>query len=413
MDWWWRRKRNKKQILARGAKLLEDLIECCDGKSNPIKFFSADQILKLTNSFNYSNHISGLTGYGCYHWTKWYSGNNENHRKILVKKLCIYQDENICRDIAISSMVSGHKSFLKLFGYCFESECPVMVYHGVKNHGKLDISAQTWKMRIKTSYDIATALAYLHTAFPRPFVYRSMSLGNIFVDEYGNAKLTDLSYCVSIPQGETFVCVDDTPVGFYGYIVDHNYRKSSIISEKTDVFSFGFLMQSLLVGSERSSKIWVEASEKGYTKRNVNDDTYQFWLSKFGVEDRRMDEIADPHMIEKMNDISEQELFQMKAFLMFSLRCVGLKGEIPTMVEVAKELKNIQRFLYTTDSFSSSGETQFNFLQDISSIVDLSSHTTNTKAFLTCIACLHIFHEMFQWLMLTWFRFLRKKKRMC
>ncbi|EOA34220.1 hypothetical protein CARUB_v10021731mg [Capsella rubella] len=351
---WLRKTKNKKptksEIVAneRGAKLLEELIECCNGKSNPIKFFSAEEILKATNSFRDSNRIIGLSG-GNNYWTEWYSGKNENHSKIRVKKIYRYGDEKIiCRDIAVSSMVSGHKNFMKLVGCCLEFKDPVIVYDDVKKHSKLDLSSQSWKRRMKTAEDIAIAVAYLHTAFPMPFVHRCMSLLNIFVDEDGTAKLTDFSYCVSIPQGETSVQVDDTPMlGFYGY-VEYDHRKSGVVSEKTDVFAFGFFMQSLLIGRERSWEIWEKVNENGYNERNVDDESHQFWLSKFGVEEKRMDhEFADQEMIEKMGEISEEELFQMKAFLMLSLRCVGHKGEIPTMVEVAKELKKIQRSLNT------------------------------------------------------------------
>lgn len=50
---------------------------------------------------------------------------------------------------------------------------------------------------MKIAEDIATALAYLHTAFPRPFVYANMKLENILLDEDGVAKLWDFSSCVS------------------------------------------------------------------------------------------------------------------------------------------------------------------------------------------------------------------------
>ncbi|CAH8280106.1 unnamed protein product [Arabidopsis lyrata] len=72
------------------------------------------------------------------------------------------------------------------------------------------------------------------------------------------------------------------------------------------------------------------------------------------MEDRRIEEIADPKMIEKMGQISEQELCQMEAFRMLSLRCIGPSEEVPTMVEVAKELKKIQTSLQN-DSSSPSG----------------------------------------------------------
>ncbi|EFH42523.1 predicted protein [Arabidopsis lyrata subsp. lyrata] len=186
MGWWWR-KRNKKLILERGAKLLEDLIEFGHGQSNPIKFLSADEILKATNNFSDSNRVS----------SDWYSGKNENHPMILIKK-----------DVGL-------------------------------------------------------------------------------------------------------------------------YSLRSIVSEKTDVCcAFGMFMgQTLLLGNK---SILINGSRL--------------------MEDRRIEEIADPKMIEKMGQISEQELCQMEAFRMLSLRCIGPSEEVPTMVEVAKELKKIQTSLQNDSS---------------------------------------------------------------
>lgn len=125
----------------RGAILLEDLIECCDGKSNPIKFFSPDQIIEATDNFRNSNHaFANLIYY------EWYSGKNKKHPMMLLiekftHKLSYYQQEKLfCRDIAISSMVSGHKNFLKLVGCCLGSGDVAMVFHGVKKHHRLDLN---------------------------------------------------------------------------------------------------------------------------------------------------------------------------------------------------------------------------------------------------------------------------------
>ncbi|CAL9239254.1 unnamed protein product [Arabidopsis halleri] len=206
---WWRKNKPTSDIAyKRGALLLENLIECCDGKSNPMKLFSADEIRKATNNFSESNEVSKLFDFEY----NWYSGKNLNHDMILIKSSLRWLHDSrlgrVCRDIAVSSMVSGHKNFLKLVGCCLEFENQVMVYHGVKKHYYLDLKEQPWKRRMKIAEDIATALAYLHTAFPRPFIYRCMFLENILLDEDGVAKLNDFSYCVSIPE-ETFVKVDD------------------------------------------------------------------------------------------------------------------------------------------------------------------------------------------------------------
>ncbi|XP_023643836.1 inactive serine/threonine-protein kinase At1g67470 [Capsella rubella] len=254
---WLRNKKKKKRkptkpvILAneRGAKLLEELIECCDGKSNPINFFSADQILKVTNSFSESNYISRLAGYGCYHWTEWYSG-------------------------------------------------------------------------------------------------------------------------------ETFVKVDNL-AGATGYI-DENYLRNGVVSEETDVFAIGMLMLKFLMGEKGGEDDDDNNSYRSAAMSEINDQRRQFseeteseeegefygegdddddsatmlrpanlsYFRRFkSMAERRMDEFADLEMLEKMGEISKNELSQMKAFKMLSLRCIGCKrGIIPTMVEVAKELKKIQKF---------------------------------------------------------------------
>jgi serine/threonine protein kinase len=370
---WLRKKKKPKSDIAseRGAKLVEELIECCDGKSNPIKFFSADEILKATNDFSDSNFVLRLEVP-----FKWYSGKNENHPMILIKKDVGWWSglrvDRLCRDIAVSSMVSGHKNFMKLVGCCLELDYPVMVYHSVKKHYKLEISEQPWKKRMKIAEDIATALAYLHTAFPRPFVYRILSHWNILLDEDGVAKLTDFSHCVSIPEGETFVRVD-RDVGLYSYFAD-NYVRSGLVSDKTDVFAFGIFMgHRLLLGYEYYFEHYrgeEEESEDGFDslmKRHARN------LLSTLKEDRPMEEIADSKMIEKMGQISEQERCQMKAFLKLSLRCTGPSEEVPTMVEVAKELNKIQRSLFNDSSSLSSGQTQLDSAQDISSTVVLSN----------------------------------------
>ncbi|EOA35396.1 hypothetical protein CARUB_v10020591mg [Capsella rubella] len=339
MVWW--RKRNKKLTLARGATLLEDLIECCDGKFNPIKFFSADEIIKATNDFNEeSNGISELDEY----YSEWYSGKTKNHEMMILIKKHANEEETFCRDTAVSSMVSGHKNFMKLVGCCVELKDPFLVYDGVKKHSKFKISEQPWKRRMKIAEDIATALAYLHTAFPRPFVYRFLCPWKILLDEDGVAKLNDFSLCVSIPQGETFVNVEGMPI--FGSM-ESEYLKTNVVSEKTDVFAFGMLMQHLLVGEDRFWKIWVR--EEGNSEvYEDDDDSFQVRLFKF-MEKRGIKEIADPKMLEEMCcDSSELELCQMNAFLMLSHRSIGFKGEVPTAVEVAKELKKIQIMTLST-----------------------------------------------------------------
>lgn len=357
MDWWKKKmsravvkKRRLVRGQERGGKILKELIECCDGKSNPIKFFTADQILKATekhfckcNMIERSQNVcecsrvSGLHIHG-----KWYSGVLDNHRKILIRKLLgrnLNPPRDMCsgppRDVAMSSMVSGHKNFMKLLGCCFEFEYPVIVYYGEeKQYSPVDLKMiVSWRRRMKIAEEIATALAYLHNAFSRPFVYRNMGFKNILLDENDVAKLNDLSYCVSIPKGETFVKL--TWVGKDYDYMDDNYIFKRVVSEKTDVFGFGIFMQKLLTGEERFDELCGWKNWRGKKK-------FPKWLSEF-MGEGRMDEIIDPTMLEKMDEVSEEDRCRMEAFVVLTERCIGLRGEVPKMVEVAKELRRLYK----------------------------------------------------------------------
>ena len=62
-----------------------------------------------------------------------------------------------------------------------------------------------WERRLKIARQIAHALSYLHTAFPRPVIHMSISLYNILLDENDVPKLSSFFFSVSIPEGEADV----------------------------------------------------------------------------------------------------------------------------------------------------------------------------------------------------------------
>ncbi|KAF3553710.1 hypothetical protein F2Q69_00014854 [Brassica cretica] len=84
-------------------------------------------------------------------------------------------------DIVLSVRVSNHIGFLKLMGGCLEFPLPVLI-----------------------AKEVATAITYLHTAFPRIIIHRDIRANNVFLDKNGTAKLTDLSLAVTLPEGKYF-----------------------------------------------------------------------------------------------------------------------------------------------------------------------------------------------------------------
>lgn len=84
---WWRKKigqaaGSQRLFMKNGSILQEELVKCCNGKTNPITHFSADQILKATNNFNQSNLV-GKDDSNCH----FYRGTlDDDNRLVVIKK---------------------------------------------------------------------------------------------------------------------------------------------------------------------------------------------------------------------------------------------------------------------------------------------------------------------------------------
>ncbi|KAJ0246727.1 Serine/threonine-protein kinase ZRK7 [Hirschfeldia incana] len=330
-----RRKKEKKQkkinLQKNGSLLLEELIESSGGKYNPIRTFSSHQILQATDNFNWSNTI-------CQDRFVWYKGTIEN-RTVLIKN---YKEEpfnfgadNIYRDIAVSSMMSSHKNVLKLLGCCLEFPSPVLVCEYPENgaltyvYAGEGIKPLAWNVRLKIVREIADAVTYLHTQFPRSIINRDLKLRNIFLEENWSAKLSSFSLSIPIPEGESGV--NDMVVGTTGY-AEPEYMATGFVTENVDVYNLGSMMLSLLTGKSLINH------------RRYEDDSYEL-LPDYVEECLRQGmftKLIDPSMGDNVPDHSRA---QMEALAELALRCVGLRpGEDkPCMIDVAKELKNIEK----------------------------------------------------------------------
>ncbi|BBN68394.1 Protein kinase superfamily protein [Prunus dulcis] len=86
----------KEIILKNGSILLKDLIASCDGKSHPIRCYSAAEIIRATNNFDRSCIIDGV-----------YSGMFRgilDDRTVIIKQH--YNVDGAIRDIIISMQMS-------------------------------------------------------------------------------------------------------------------------------------------------------------------------------------------------------------------------------------------------------------------------------------------------------------------
>jgi serine/threonine protein kinase len=305
-----REAKEETSFMKNGGLLLEELIAFCNGKSNPIRNFSAKELRKATNNYDPSQRFLWAADFA------FYKGSLED-RLISVKVYWEgvygdYQDkilDCIIKDIAVGSQMSAHKNVLKLLGCCLETRLPILVYEFVgekilsnciRQIDRLDSQRLPWKCRLRIAMGIANAVAYLHTAFSRPVVHRDIQSPTIILD------------AVRGRMG-------------YAYI-DPEYWTSGHVTEKTDVFSFGVFLLDLFAGFKlNSTPHWIHSAP-----------SLPEWVKSYD-EQNRLNEIVDPVLLEERID---QE--QLLAFVKLSLSCMRDKGEDrPGIIEVAKQLRRI------------------------------------------------------------------------
>uniref|UniRef100_A0A6N2LGG4 Protein kinase domain-containing protein n=1 Tax=Salix viminalis TaxID=40686 RepID=A0A6N2LGG4_SALVM len=339
---WTTKKVNKKTAFIRnGSKLLEKLVDICDGKCNSIRRFSATELEKATNNYDPRKLLTEDSRYRLYKGFdigyKLYNGFLQG-RPVSVKK---FKDddkdyERCFNDIVYSSKMSVHKSFVKLLGCCLETQIPILVFEYVGDRtlgaclwGSEEARRRPllWIARSKIAMDMANAVAFLHAAFARPIVFRNIDPWNILLDDNHEAKLSDFSYAISIPEGESHV--SDKPAGTLGFIAPECFTTGNF-NEKQDVFSFGGFLLVLLSGQKV-----IDFSHP------VGELALQDRVKKC-IEDDRLNEAIDSTIIAEGAWPGKEQ--QLQAFAALALRCMSQKEEDrPSMIDVSKELRKMHR----------------------------------------------------------------------
>jgi serine/threonine protein kinase len=167
-------------------------------------------------------------------------------------------------------------------------------------------------------------IAYLHTGFSRPIIHRDIKPQNILLDQHDVPKLSDFSLSISIPEGETHVETDEV-VGTFGFACP-SYAKTRMVTEKTDVFGFGMVLLEILTG------------QQSFDTNRKNED----FMLLTHVTNRAINEIVDSAILAEEGGTGLEP--QLQAVLELALTCVENDPEIrPTMVDVTKELRRIER----------------------------------------------------------------------
>ena len=327
------RKERERAFLKHGSMLLEQLIVSCNAKPIPIRTFSAQELQQATD--NYANE----------QFWGWNKGSLEGRMVFvnLLDKYNVFSANLIINDLVISAQMSGHSNVLKPIGCCLETPTPISVYEFAANGrlanrvyvsdvAKRKLQPMTWGSRLKITRQIAYVISYLHTAFSRPVLHIRINMRSILLDEYDVPKLTYFFFSVSIPEGETEVEAHEY-IWFTCFTTPES-KKLGKATEKTDVYNFGQLLLELLTG-EDSSQI---------TRLPIGEDTSLVEYMHYSGQGRSINEIVDPAILAEEGGVSLDQ--QLQAVLELALTCTEEDPHRrPTMVDVTKELRRIERFV--------------------------------------------------------------------
>ncbi|CAL5350492.1 unnamed protein product [Camellia sinensis] len=238
--------------------------------------------------------------------------------------------------------MSSQKIVVKLIGCCLEFQYPVLVYQGLRGIEQLlsrslykregdianhdDGSSLSLKTRVRIANDIAYAFMYLHAAFPTPIIHRSLKSNNVIIDRCsGAAKLLDFSFSISIPPGESQV--EDSVIGILG-LMELEYCLTGILTVKTNVYDFGMILVELLTGQK------------------IGDLHMQYESLQDYLQNGGLNEILDAKIRGEGGGVMQEQ--QLQALVELAMQCLQKERvDRPEMIDVAKEVKRIQRLVQT------------------------------------------------------------------
>ncbi|KAF3946864.1 hypothetical protein CMV_026917 [Castanea mollissima] len=331
------RKERERAFYENGSLLLEKLIVCCNAKPIPIRTFSPQQLLLATNNFSSEQLVIGFS--------IWFNGSLEG-RIVLIKLLYGWADFAI-NDLVISAQMSGHSNVLKPIGCCLHTPTPILVFEFAANGVLADriyVSRVTerqhqpmvWERRLKIARQIAHSLSYLHTAFPRPVIHMNIRMRSILLDEHDVPKLSDFYFSVSIPEGEADVKGFDG-ARYFDFCAPE-FKATGKVTEKADVYDFGRFLLELLTGDD-SHKISRFLIDK--------DTTLEAYIHN-RAQGSCINEIVDPAILAEDGEGGASLQHQLQAVVDLALTCREEDPQRrPTMVDVTKQLRWIERFTQT------------------------------------------------------------------
>ncbi|KAK9078023.1 hypothetical protein SSX86_002080 [Deinandra increscens subsp. villosa] len=146
-----------------------------------------------------------------------------------------------------------HPHLLILIGACVDHGS--LVYEYMEN-GSLDARLfrknETppipWFDRFRITWEVASALLFLHNAKPESIVHRDLKPANILLDKNLVSKIGDVGLSTMLQSdfsSASTIYKDTSPAGTLCYI-DPEYQRTGLVSPKSDVYALGMVILQLL-----------------------------------------------------------------------------------------------------------------------------------------------------------------------
>ncbi|KAM0070132.1 putative protein kinase RLK-Pelle-CrRLK1L-1 family [Helianthus debilis subsp. tardiflorus] len=220
-----------------------------------------------------------------------------------------------------------HENLISLKHFCVEGDVMILVYE-YASRGSLDrylsnASTLTWIQRLKICVGAARGLRFLHDpkGTQQRVLHRDIKSANILLDEKWTAKVADFGLSKLGPANQTRTYLVSYGVGTPGYC-DPLYMEYGLLSEESDVFSFGVVLFEILCG-----RLCYECHNRELSKILVPE-----WRQCY--KEKRLDEIILPALKEQIDPES------LKSFSDIAYRCVKrAREERPTMAVIVDQLE--------------------------------------------------------------------------
>lgn len=250
----------------------------------------------------------------------------KNCKPVAIKKLYSHYSQSMKEFETELETVGNikHRNLVSLQGYSLSPLGNLLFYDYMENgslwdllHGPNKKKKLDWDTRLHIALGAAEGLAYLHHDCCPRIIHRDVKSSNILLDGDFEAHLTDFgiakSLCPSKSHTSTYI------MGTIGYI-DPEYARTSRLTEKSDVYSYGIVLLELLTG-----------------RKAVDNESNLHYLIMTKTANNAVMETVDPEITATCKDLAEvKKVFQL------ALLCTKRQpSERPTMQEVARVLGSL------------------------------------------------------------------------